>query len=105
MRSRRSDSVHETSKQGRRVLKGDEARFGIFVGGATHVGVIPDMVVAAERLGYDSFWVSDHLFLPSVFYEAVGMDPSKGECPVIEAWNALTPLPVSISLILLTSKL
>jgi len=89
-RSRRSVRIHETSKQGRRVLKRDEVRFGIFVGGATHVGVIPDMVVAAERLGYDSFWVSDHLFLPSVFYEAVGMDPSKGEYPVLEAWTTLS---------------
>jgi len=90
VRSRRSAKIHETSKQGKMVLKGDEARFGIFVGGATHVGVIPDMVVAAERLGYDSFWVSDHLFLPSVFYEAVGMDPGKGECAVLEAWTTLS---------------
>ena len=71
-------------------MKEEEVGFGVFIGGATHVGVVPDMVVAAERLGYDSFWVSDHLFLPSVFYEAVGMNPRKGECPVLEAWTTLS---------------
>jgi len=64
-------------------------KFGIFIGGATHVDVIPKIVVATEKLGYDSFWVSDHLFLPDRFYEAVGMKPGKGESPVLEAWTTM----------------
>lgn len=63
--------------------------FGIFMGGATHIGVIPKMVVASEKLGYDSFWVSDHLFLPDCFYEAVRMKPKKGESPFLEAWTTI----------------
>ncbi len=63
--------------------------FGIFIGGATHVDVIPKMVIATERLGYNSFWVSDHLFLPERFYESVGMTPKKGESPFLEAWTTM----------------
>jgi len=64
-------------------------KFGIFIGGATYVDVIPKMVVATEKAGYDSFWVSDHLFLPDHFYEAVKMTPKKGESPVLEAWTTI----------------
>lgn len=64
-------------------------RFGIFIGGATYKDVIPKIVVATEKFGYDSFWVSDHLFLPDHFYKAVGMNPEKGECPLLEAWTTL----------------
>lgn len=66
-----------------------EIKFGVFLGGATYINVIPEVVLATEMFGYDSFWVSDHLFLPPHFYEAVGMSPEKGECPMLEAWTTM----------------
>lgn len=63
--------------------------FGIFIGGATYEDVVPKVVIATEKSGYDSFWVSDHLFLPDHFYKAVGMHPEKGERPLLEAWTTM----------------
>ncbi|MEM4712914.1 MAG: LLM class flavin-dependent oxidoreductase, partial [Candidatus Bathyarchaeia archaeon] len=63
--------------------------FGIFIGGATYKDVVPKIVVATEKSGYHSFWVSDHLFLPDHFYKAVGMSPEKGESPLLEAWTTM----------------
>ncbi|MEM2927403.1 MAG: LLM class flavin-dependent oxidoreductase [Nitrososphaerota archaeon] len=68
-------------------MKGN--KFGIFIGGATYIGVVPEIAMLTEKMGFDSFWVSDHMFLPEYFYQSVGMDISKGEYPFLEAWTTI----------------
>ena len=70
-----------------KILDTPGIKFGVFIGGATYIDVVPDAALISEKLGFDSFWFSDHMFLPMPFYQAVGIDTSKGECPFLEAWT------------------
>lgn len=74
-------------------LNQNKLEFGIFIGGATYVDVIPKVTVLTEQLGYDSIWLSDHLFLPPHFYYAIGVDPErKGEYATLESLTTLAAM-------------
>lgn len=66
-------------------------KIGVFIGGATYLGV-DDLAVQADKLGFQSFWVGDHMFISDPFYEAVGYNPEKGKSPYLEAWTTLAAI-------------
>jgi len=75
--------------KGMGTLNSTENRFGVFIGGATYTDVVPEIAILSEKIGFDSFWASDHMFLPSLFYEALGISTDKGEYPFLEAWTTM----------------